>query len=131
MTTLEILLLVVVLGFGIAGFGAGLIQAIGSLVGVFVGTAVATRSYERVAGIALPIFGGNEIAASITSFIFLFLVTSRLVGLIVHILDKAFKFLAIFPGLKMLNRLGGFALGIIEGILVIGVVLNLVLRLPL
>lgn len=131
MTTLELILLAVVLGFGIGGFATGLIQAIGSLIGVLVGTTVATRAYDDVASLALPLFGGNQIAAAVTSFILIFLFTSRLVGLVVHLVDKAYKFLAIFPGLKMLNRIGGFVLGIVEGAFVVGVVLTLVTRLPL
>jgi uncharacterized membrane protein required for colicin V production len=131
MTFVELALIAVVCGFGIAGFASGLIQAIGSLIGVFVGTAVATRTYATVAGFALPLFGGNEVAASIVSFIVIFLVTGRLIGLIVHLLDKAYKFLAFFPGLKMLNRIGGFVLGLLEGAFIVGVVLNLLIRLPL
>jgi len=131
MTTLELILLAVILGFGIGGFATGLIQAIGSLVGVLVGTTVATRAYDDIAALALPLFGGNQIAAAVTSFIFLFLLTSRLVAFVVHLIDKAYKFLAVFPGLKMLNRVGGFVLGIVEGVFVVGVVLTLVTRLPL
>ena len=91
MTTLELILLAVILGFGIGGFATGLIQAIGSLVGVLVGTTVATRAYDDIAALALPLFGGNQIAAAVTSFIFLFLLTSRLVAFVVHLIDKAYK----------------------------------------
>lgn len=131
MTTLEIILLAVVAGFGIGGFSAGLIQAVGSIVGAVVGTVVATRVYESVAGFALPLFGGNQIAAAVTSFILIFSVVSAVVGILVRVIDKAYKLIAIFPGLKSLNRLGGLVFGLLEGAIVVGVMLNLVMRLPL
>lgn len=131
MTTLEILLVAVVIGFGIGGFLSGLIRSIGSIIGLVVGTTVATRSYDDVAGLALPLFGGNALAAAITSFIVIFLIVSRAVSFVVLLIDKAYKFLAVFPGLKAINRLGGLILGLLEGALVVGVVLTLVTRLPL
>lgn len=131
MTTLELVLLAVVVGFGIVGFAKGLIQAVGSLVGVVIGTIVATRAFDDVAALAVPLFGGNQIAASVTAFIIIFLFTSQLVGFVVRLVDQAFKIIAIFPGLKFINRAGGLALGLFEGILVVGVVLHLVTRLPI
>ncbi|MBI3956870.1 MAG: CvpA family protein [Candidatus Kerfeldbacteria bacterium] len=131
MTTLEIVLLAVIAGFGIVGFAKGLIQAIGSIIGVVIGTIVATRAFDDVAALATPLFGGNQIAASVTAFIVLFLLTSQLVGFVVRLIDQAFKIIALFPGLKLINRVGGLVLGLFEGVLVVGVVLHLVTRLPI
>lgn len=128
MSTLEITLLAVIIGFGLVGLKAGLVQSIGSIIGLVIGTAVATRTFDDVGGFLLPLFGGNQIAAAVTSFIIIVLLVSRGVGILVYLADKAF---GIIPGVNILNRLGGLLFGLIEGALLIGVIFSLSSRLPL
>ncbi len=130
MNLLEIILLAIILGFGVFGYMTGLIQAVGSIIGLFVGFAVATRYADAFAGIFLPLYGGNHVAATITAFIILFVVASKVVGLLFYAVDRVFRLLAIIPGLQLLNRLGGLLLGLLEGILVIGIILNVISHLP-
>lgn len=131
MTGLESTLAAVILGFGIVGFSAGLIQGIGSIVGLVVGVVLASRSYQSVGGFLLPLVGGNQIAAAILGFALVLFFTSKAIGLVFYFIDRAFKLVAILPGTVFLNRLGGLTLGLIEGVFVVGVTLNLVVRLPL
>ncbi len=131
MNALDTTLVVIIAGFGVSGFLTGLIQVVGSLVGSVVGVMVASRSFRSVGGFALPFFGGNELASAITSFIILFVLTSKAVGFLFYLIDKAYKLASIIPGLKLLNRIGGLGLGLVEGIVIIGVILNLITRMPL
>ncbi len=130
MSILEIVLLFVAGGFALYGMMLGLIQSIGSLLGLFVGFAVATRYVDGIAHFLTPFFGGNEIAATITGFILLFVIASKLVGIIFLIIDKIFRIASLIPGLQLLNRLGGFLLGLLEGIIVVGIILNVLTHLP-
>ena len=131
MTGLEIILLIVIIGFALVGFSAGLIQSVGTVVGVIVGAFIAGRSYEGAASFASPLFGGNDIVAVATSFILIFLLVTRIVGALFYMLNKAFKFFTIVPGLGLVNRIGGLALGLVEGLLFVGVALNLIQRLSI
>lgn len=130
MSTLEIVLLVVVLGFALYGAMLGLLQGIGSIIGLFVGYAVATHYVNGIAHFLTPLFGGNKIAAVITGFTILFVLASKLVGLLFYFLDKIFKLVAIFPGLKLLDSIGGFVLGLLEGIVIVGISLNILTHVP-
>lgn len=130
MSVLEIALLFVAGGFALYGMMLGLIQAIGSIVGLYVGFAFATRYVDGVAHFLTPFFGGNEIAATITGFILLFIIASKLVGILFLIIDKIFRIASLIPGLQLLNRLGGFFLGLLEGIIVVGIILNVLMHLP-
>lgn len=130
MSILEIALLFVAGGFALYGMMLGLIQSIGSIVGLYVGFAFATRYVDGVAHFFTPFFGGNEIAATITGFILLFIIASKFVGILFLIVDKIFRIASILPGLQLLNRLGGFLLGLLEGIIVVGIILNILTHLP-
>lgn len=130
MTTFELVILGIILAFAFVGFWVGLFQAAGSLLGVFVGTALAARYYESVASFILPLFGGNVVAASVTSFIVIFLAVSRLLGVVIYLVNKAFKLLSVLPGVALANRVAGFFLGLLEGILAVGILLYLVTQLP-
>ncbi|MFH0951931.1 MAG: CvpA family protein [Patescibacteria group bacterium] len=123
MSLFDLALIVVLAGFVWLGWKAGLIQGIGSILGIFLGAWLAGFWYEGLAGWLLPILGNNQNIANILAFIILFLIISKLIGVIFFIVDKAFRIVAVLPGLKLLNRLGGAILGMIEGILTIGLIM--------
>lgn len=120
MNVLDIVLLVILAGFILSGFFAGIIHMIGSLVGLLVGAWAAGHYYGVLAGWIAPLVGGNANLASIIAFFVVFVVVNRLFGLVVFIVDKIFKIIAIIPFLKTFNRLLGAGLGLIEGTLVLG-----------
>lgn len=129
--TLDTVLVVVVAVFALVGFTTGLIQAVGSIVGMAIGSIIAARTFRSVGGFTLPLLGNNELVAAITSFILVFGVTTKLIGLLFHLVDKAYRLAAIIPGLKGFNRLGGLVLGAIEGVLFTGIILSVATKLPL
>lgn len=127
----DILLLVSAFGFVWGGFWTGLIQSIGGVVGLFVGQFVASRYYEQFAHSVTPVFGGNEIAGKVFAFILIFLFVTRLVGLIFWFVNKVFHVMAVIPGMKFVNRLGGAVFGFLEASLFIGISLQFLARLPI
>ncbi len=127
----DILLLISAFGFVWGGFWTGLIQTIGGIVGLFVGQFIASRFYEQFAGAVQPVFGGNPIASKVFAFILIFLLVTRLVGVAFWLVNKVFHMIAIVPGMKLVNKLGGAALGLLEASLFIGISLQFLSRLPI
>lgn len=122
--------LIVIAGFGILGFVTGLIRSLGSIVGIVVGSVVATNYYRAVGGFLLTFLGKNEFLAGMTAFILLFFITTAVVGFGFLLIDRFFKLAAVIPGLKALNKLGGLLFGLVEGALIVGVILNAYTQLP-
>lgn len=120
MSLLDIILLVFLGGFVISGFWFGLIHTFGALCGTIIGAAAASRYYGEVAEIIQSITGGGLNAIKVITFILLFVIIARLVGLVFHLVEKVYDFISIIPFLKTINRIGGAILGLLEGGLVIG-----------
>ena len=127
----DLILVLLVFGFIFFGFWTGLIHALGGLIGVIAGAAIASRVFIPLSNQYASFFGGNENLAKVVTFMVVFVVVNRLVGLIFWILEKVFKGLSVLPFIKTLNRLGGAILGLIEGILVVGACLYVASRYPI
>ena len=131
MTIIDVTLLIALGGFVLAGLWFGIIHMIGSVVGLILGAFLAGRFYGQVAGLIEPFVGGNENLAKILAFIVLFILVTRLVGLLFHVIEKIFKFVAVIPFLKTFNRLLGAALGLLEGTFVVGLVVYFAAKFPI
>lgn len=128
MNYLDISLLIILGGFVLYGFWFGLIHMIGSLLGIFIGAFAAARFY--VAGADWLTFLGNDNLAKVIAFIVIFIVVSKLVGLVFFLIDKAFRFVAVIPFLVTFNRLLGAGLGFVEGVLALGYTIWFIGRFP-
>ncbi|MFA5134388.1 MAG: CvpA family protein [Patescibacteria group bacterium] len=122
MATFDIILLLVFFGFVGAGFYFGLIHTLGAVIGAVLGVIVAGSLYEQVSPF-LQFFMLKEGVADVLSFIIVFIVISRLIGYMVHVLDKGFKLARLIPFATTVNRFGGALLGFFEAALVLGTVL--------
>lgn len=127
----DIILLAVAFGFVWGGWWSGLIQTIGGVVGLFVGEIIAGKYYDHFAGTIAPVFGGNVIVSKVFAFLLIFLLVTRLVGVVFWAVNKVFNLIAIVPGMKLVNRVGGAAFGFIEAALFIGISLQFLVRLPI
>jgi len=130
MNVLDLVLVISIVGFVLAGLWFGVIHMIGVVVGIFAGAVAAGMFFGRVGEIMLPLVGGNENLANLLAFFGVFILVTRLVGLIFHILEKLFGIIAIIPFLKTFNRLLGAALGLVEGTLVIGLIVYFAGKFP-
>jgi membrane protein required for colicin V production len=130
MNSLDIILIILVGVFTLAGFWFGLIHTIGSLLGTMIGSFVAGLYYIYLANWLGGIFGESN-TISVISFVIIFILVNRTIGLLVHLVDRIFKIVSIIPFLKTINRLAGAILGFIEGALVIGIFLYVSSRYPM
>lgn len=131
MTQADIILMILVGGFALFGFWFGLIHTLGSFLGAILGSLVAGHFYTPVAQWLLSFRGGNENIVKVITFILLFVLASRLVGLLFMLIEKMFNLLKIIPFFSLINRLAGTILGFLEGVLVIGMSLLVISKFPL
>lgn len=125
MNTLDIVILVYLGLTVLNGLRSGLIHMLGSLVGVIVGVALAGRWYEGLGQWLGAFVFSDPLIAQVAGFAILMLVFNRLFGLAFVLLNKIIRIINIIPGVSGLNKLAGGGLGLLEGVLVSGVVLYL------
>jgi len=123
MPILDVILLIFLAGFVFYGLFFGLIRTFGSLLGVVLGLWLTFMFYLTAYDWFKNLFFGHEFTGKLVTFIILFTIINRLIGLIFAILDRTFDLLSVIPFLKTINRLAGAALGFIEGGLVLGLIL--------
>ncbi len=119
---IDILLIVIVGAFALFGLFFGLVHTLGSLIGAVLGIIVATHFIEPTVEAFGFLLGGGSIA-KIVIFVILFLLVSRIVGLVFWVLEKIFGLVSVVPFASSINRLLGGVFGFIEGSLVVGIVL--------
>src|SRR3989338_9862472 len=105
MSLIDILIIVVMALFVWKGIKFGLIEAVGGIIGLFIGAYMAGRYFEQVAGILENFLFHSTTFANIVAFILIFILVNRVVALIFWIIDKAFGIIAVIPFLKTFNHL--------------------------
>lgn len=131
MTFFDLILVLSVFAFVLAGLWFGFIHALGGLVGMVLSVLVAGRYYDSWGQATAGIFFGNENLARVVMFIVLMILVNRLIGLVFWIIEKIFKIAAVIPFLKTFNALLGGVLGFLEGIIVVGGALYIAARYPI
>jgi len=126
MITLDYILLGIILIFALLGFKKGFLESLGSIVGIIAAAIIASRFYPSAAGW----FGGSNLA-NIIAFIVLFGLAIKVVSLLFWIFGKIFRIITILPFISSFDRLLGFILGFVEGIFILAIILNFVLKYPL
>lgn len=130
MVIADFIIILFLVAFLVYGWKSGLISVVGRIAGIFLGAFIAGQYYTDMAAYFDKISFGSATLQNAIGFIVLFGITSQLIGLIFYSLDKVFNAVAIIPGLKAINRLGGAILGAVEGVLVISVVLYIAYLFP-
>lgn len=131
MSLFDIILLIIIGGFGLFGLWFGLIHTLGSLVGTILGVYLASHYYEPAALWLINTTGWGENFSRVLIFIIAFVIINRLVGLVFWIVDKILSVFTKLPFINSLNRLLGLAFGIFEAVLVLGIVFYFIARFPL
>lgn len=116
------LFLVIIIGAFVA-YGAffGFVHTVGNLVGSIVAILVATRYIDPVHDILGFIFG-QGVFGKIILFIIIFIIITKLVGLVFYLVEKVWGVFKWLPMAGSLDRLLGLVLGFIEGVIVVGVI---------
>lgn len=131
METLDIILLIIIGAFGLAGFVFGLVHTLGSLLGTILGAYLASRYYIIMADWLIDITGWQGNWVRVMMFIIAFFLINRLVGIGFFFIEKIFNLFKLLPFIKSFNRLAGLILGLSEGIITIGLVIFFIERFPL
>lgn len=124
MLIVSLVLIFLLLGFVGSGFKDGFIHTLGRLVGAVIGFVLA-RTWSISGAAILSLFMPYGWARFI-AFIVIYMVITRLVGLLFKLADGAFQILSIIPFLKTINSFLGACVGLIEGILILGGVMWIV-----
>lgn len=130
MELIDIILLITIGGFALAGFWFGLIHTLGSLLGTIFSLYIASRYYEPVAEWLIAVTGWGENFARFLVFALVFVILGRLVGLVFWLLEKFINIIMWLPFMKSLNRILGFIFGVVEGVLITGIIVYFLERFP-
>ncbi len=128
MTLVDILLLIISIGFAIFGLWFGLIHTLGSLAGTLAGAYLAGKYYMVIASWFVGTIGWTKSTANVLSFILLFIVINRLVGFLFWLAEKSFDVVAKLPFLNSLNKILGGVLGAVEGALTVGLIIHMMFQ---
>lgn len=128
MSYLDIILLVVLAAFTLFGLWSGFLQSIGSIIGTIAGVILANEYFIPVSLWVVARTGWGENTARVVTFLLLFVVMSRLIGLVFWLAEKILR---LVPFGRMVNRVSGAVLGFVEGMIAVGVFMYLVDKLPL
>lgn len=134
MSIFDISLLVILGGFALNGLLKGLIRILGNFVGLLFGAYIASHYYLlffdwwKDWSWCQKWVADHISAGKVISFIILFVLVGRLFGLLVIIIEKIFKFIAIIPGSRFINNILGAILGFFEGALFLGLIIYVISR---
>ncbi|MEW6007787.1 MAG: CvpA family protein [bacterium] len=126
MNSLDIAIIAIFLISIFIGLLRGITREIFSLLSIFCGIIIASRSYQKFSPLIFK-YINNEPLANIISFVVVFLITSLFVSLIGIILEKMWKILH----LTLFDRIFGAIFGIIRGFVLIGLMVILVEKFPI
>jgi membrane protein required for colicin V production len=118
MNWVDILIILILLGFVFAAYSAGLIREVITLVAVVAGVIIAGLLYDNLAADVI-VFDPDEDGAHAISFLVLF----GAVFLLGQIAAYVFKRGASFFMLGRLDHMGGAAFGLLKGLVVVQVLL--------
>ncbi|OGH83671.1 MAG: hypothetical protein A2261_03345 [Candidatus Magasanikbacteria bacterium RIFOXYA2_FULL_44_8] len=131
MSIFDIVLLLIIACFGIAGLWFGIVRTIVSLVGSVAAVYLATRYYAVVADWLISTTGWNPNFSRVVIFIVAFIIINRLVVLLFWLINKVLHVFTSLPIIRGLDRLAGMAFGLLEGGLVLSVFFYFIVRYPI
>lgn len=128
MSYFDIALLVILAGFLTNGLTKGLIRLLGQVVGLIAASYLSSHFYLTFYQWGQGIVSWSEGTEKLLAFIILFILISSLMSALFIVIEKIFNLISIIPFTKLINRLLGGALGLLEGSLVLGLILFVAVR---
>jgi membrane protein required for colicin V production len=126
MNLVDILIWLILAGFVAKGFSKGLVRQICSLAGFLVGGWSAVKYHLYLAEASRTLIQLPHYLATILSFIFIFVIIGLLFFFLGHLLTVMFR-IVLLGGV---NRVGGVAMGLLEGAFIICIVLYMLTSKP-
>ena len=133
MLIIDIILFIIILGFFINGWQAGLIRMAAGLLGIILGVIIAGNYYGLLYDLLIrsDYFVIHENLAKVISLIGVFLIVNGVIGVGAYFVDRVFHIFAFIPFLKTINHLLGAILGLIIGIMLMGFIATILINFPL
>lgn len=120
MTGIDIAILVLLLAFVCYGWKFGFVHTAGGMIGALVSIFIAMKLYEPFSNSQYGmLFGGSSNLGKIVSFGVIFFALTRVIGIVIWIIDKFTNFLSVIPFVESANKLIGSILGFFEGVIII------------
>lgn len=126
----DLALVIIIGGFALFGLWFGFVHTLGSLLGTVFGAFFASRYYEPLSVWLMKLTGWQGNTTKVVAFILAFIVISRLIGFAFWLVDRLLSVITRLPFISSLNHLLGLALGFVEGLLTIGLVIYFIERFP-
>lgn len=122
--TIDIIMLVALGLFTVKGFFDGFIKIIGSIVGLLIAVYLSS-AYSDAGGVLIAhYFKATAPIAHMMASIMIFIIVTNLVALLVFMLKKTWR---LVPLGGMVDGIAGAVAGFVEGALIIGFILQLIL----
>jgi len=118
MTWVDWIIVVVIASAALSGLAQGFLRSVFSLIGLFLGLALAAWNYIWAGALFRPFVKIQEVADAI-AFLLIAVVVMVLAGLVGSILSKTFQKI----GLGWLDSLVGGAFGLLQGVLLVTIVI--------
>lgn len=132
MPVVDLIIIIILVGFLLFGLWFGLVHTLGSLLGTVLGVFLASRYYDQGAEWLMGVTGWEGNTTRVIMFVIAFIVINRLVGFFFHLAEKAAEATVIkLPLMGLMNRLLGMVFGLFEGVVTVGVILYFIERFPL
>jgi len=132
MLIIDIILLILLLGFFIRGWQSGLIRMLAGLIGIVAGIVVAGHFYPVVAEwfIKMPFLVDKQNLTNVLSMVIIFLAVNGIIGMGAYLVDRTFHIFSFIPFLKTINKISGALLGLIGGAFIFGWLITMLDKFP-
>lgn len=130
MSLFDVILLIIIAGFGMFGLWFGLIHTLGSLLGTALGAYLASRWYDDMAAWIHSITGWEGNWVNVLMFAIACIFINRMVGFSFWVVDRWFAPLTRLPFLQSLDRFLGTILGVFEGAVTCGLIFYFIDKFP-
>jgi membrane protein required for colicin V production len=127
---LDIVLVLILLGFAWKGYKQGLIEALSSLLAIMIGLYAAYRFYGTGAWWLSHWTGWGQTFSRILVFIIIFIAINWLVNYLCYLADRFFQLIFKLPFVRTLNKILGALFAILEGIIILVVLIFIFKSIP-
>ncbi|HRY63467.1 MAG TPA: CvpA family protein [Patescibacteria group bacterium] len=131
MLLIDIVLLIILLGFIINGWQLGLLKTLGALIGIIVGIILAGHFFMEASYWLAPMMGGRENLARIVSFLAIFIIANGVIAMGIWLLSSTLKLLSFIPFVKLIDHVGGALLGLVCGVFILGILIIMLDKYPM
>ncbi|MFZ4648450.1 MAG: CvpA family protein [Patescibacteria group bacterium] len=123
MSIFDIVLLLIIAGFVFNGLSKGLIRLLGNLVGLIIGAFIASHFYLVFFEWSKHLMNGHDNIGKVIAFIVIFTVAAKVTDWVFIWVEKLFNLVSFIPFTKLINRILGATLGLVEGSLFLGLII--------